>query len=303
MNKTHILALLLSPIFMFSQTENDGLFMRKNFFCFGTIYQHNSWNEYWEGEFKRENLNLGTVSTASLAVMGNYGLTNKLNAIVGLPYVKTKASGGTLAGQEGVQDLSVSLKYQAFRKKINRTAYTVYTVLGVSTPLSDYPADYLPLSIGAKSQTVSFRLITDFQKGRFFTTFTAMYQKRAAIEIDRNSYFTTRQHYTNKVDMPDVILLNYRIGYRTNTLIAEASLDNMVTQSGGFDISSNNMPFPSNTMNALRTGVFAKYSPKQKPQLSFLAGCNYTLNGRNVGQSTNIYGGLFYVLNFNKQQP
>ena len=79
--KKYILLFLFFPLFMFSQTENDGLFMRKNFFCFGTIYQHNSWNEYWEGEFKRENLNLGTVSTTSLAVMGNYGLTNKLNAI------------------------------------------------------------------------------------------------------------------------------------------------------------------------------------------------------------------------------
>ncbi|MGZ9677368.1 hypothetical protein [Flavobacterium sp. GNP001] len=302
MNNKYLLGLLLAPLFLFSQTETDGLFMSKNYFCFGIVYQHNSWNEYWEGDFKRENLNLGTVSSSSLAVMGNYGLTKKLNVLVSLPYVKTKASAGTLAGQEGVQDITLSLKHLTFKRKINRTAYTVYTVLGLSTPLSDYAADFLPLSIGAKSNTATLRLIADYQNKRFFTTFSAAYVKRASIEIDRNSYYTTKPYYTNRVDMPDVINVNYKIGYRTNTLIAEASLENMVTQSGGFDITSNNMPFPSNTMNALRTGVFTKYSPKQNPRLSFLAGCNYTLNGRNVGQTTSIYGGLFYILNFNKKQ-
>ena len=302
MKNKYLLGLLLAPLFLFSQTETDGLFMSKNYLCFGTIYQHNSWNEYWEGSFKRENLNLGTVSSSSLAVMGNYGLTKKLNVLVSLPYVKTKASAGTLAGQEGVQDLTLSLKHLTFKKKTNRTAYTLYTVLSLSTPLSDYAADFLPLSIGAKSNTATLRLIADYQNKRFFTTFSAAYIKRASIEIDRNSYFTTKPYYTNRVDMPDVINVNYKIGYRTNTLIAEASLENMVTQSGGFDITTNNMPFPSNTMNALRTGVFTKYSPKQNPRLSLLAGCNYTLNGRNVGQTTSIYGGLFYILNFNKKQ-
>ncbi|MBC5861814.1 hypothetical protein [Flavobacterium turcicum] len=302
MKNKYLLGLLLAPLFLFSQTETDGLFMSKNYFCFGTVYQHNNWNEYWEGDFKRENLNLGTVSSSSLAVMGNYGLTKKLNVLVSLPYVKTKASAGTLAGQEGVQDVTLSLKHLTFKRKINRTAYTLYTVLGVSTPLSDYAADFLPLSIGAKSKTATLRLIADYQNKRFFTTFSAAYVKRASIEIDRNSYFTTKPYYTNRVDMPDVINVNYKIGYRTNTFIAEASLENMVTQSGGFDITSNNMPFPSNTMNALRTGAFTKYSPKQNPRLSFLAGCNYTLNGRNVGQTTSIYGGLFYILNFNKKQ-
>jgi hypothetical protein len=42
--------------------------------------------------------------------------------------------------------------------------------------------------------------------------------------------------YTNKVDMPDAINLNARVGYRSTRLITELVLDNWVTQSGGFDI-------------------------------------------------------------------
>ena len=38
------------------------------------------------------------------------GISDKLNLIVSLPYVKTAASGGQLAGVNGIQDLGVSLK-------------------------------------------------------------------------------------------------------------------------------------------------------------------------------------------------
>ena len=77
--------LFLSSLITYSQTEIDGIMMSKNNFCTGAIYQYSSWDNYWEGTFKRTNLNLGTVSTKSLAVMGNYGISDKLN-----PYTKYK---------------------------------------------------------------------------------------------------------------------------------------------------------------------------------------------------------------------
>lgn len=140
----------------------------------------------------------------------------------------------------------------------------------------------------------------DYQRGRFFSTVSGAYVKRANITIDRNSYYTNEIHYTNEVDMPDAISVNFRIGYRSNRLIAEAVVDNWVTQSGGFDITTNNMPFPSNTMNALKVGVNSKYTLKKIPALSIIGGCNFVTEGRNVGQSNTFYGGLFYILNLKK---
>jgi hypothetical protein len=107
-------------------------------------------------------------------------------------------------------------------------------------------------------------------------------------------------HYTNEVDMPDAISVNFRIGYRSNRLITEVILDNWVTQSGGFNITTNNMPFPSNTMNALKIGLNTKYTLKKVPALSIIGGCNFVTKGRNVGQSNTFYGGLFYVINLKK---
>jgi hypothetical protein len=102
--------------------------------------------------------------------------------------------------------------------------------------------------------------------------------------------------------MPDAISVNFRVGYRSDRLIAEFVIDNWVTQSGGFDITKNNMPFPSNTMNAIRYGLSSKYTFKNLPELSLVGGYNYVAEGRNVGQSNSFYGGIFYVINFNKNK-
>jgi len=293
---------LLAPLFINAQTEIDGIMMSKNNFCFGAIYQHSSWNRYWEGTFKRENLNLGTVSTQSVALNGNYGLSDKLNLIISLPYVKTNASAGTMAGQNGLQDISLTVKYMPIEKTFRQATYSLYALASFSAPLSNYSADYLPLSLGLGSKTAALRLMGDYQRGRFFSTLSGSYVKRANINIDRNVYFTTKMYYTSEVNMPDAISVNLRMGYRSSRLIAEAILDNWVTQSGGFDITINNMPFPSNTMNALRIGLNSKYTFKKMAALSIIAGCNFVTEGRNIGQSNTIYGGLFYVLNLKKTQ-
>ena len=301
MKKFYLSCLLFAPVLMSAQTEIDGIMMSKNNFCVGSIYQYSSWNQYWEGSFKRENLNLGTVSTQSLGIMGNYGISDKLNILFNLPYVETKASAGTMEGQKGLQDLSLTVKYMPLEKTTGNATYSLYALGSFSTPVSNYSADYLPLSIGLQSKTAALRLMGDFQLGNFFSTLSGAYVKRANINIDRNAYLTNEIHYTNEVNMPDGISVNFRAGYRSSRLIAEFVIDNWVTQSGGFDITTNNMPFPSNTMNALKYGVNSKYTFKKIPQLSLLGGYNYVIEGRNVGKSDTFYGGLFYVINFEKK--
>jgi hypothetical protein len=300
--KIYLCCLLLATLFTNAQTDTDGIMMGKNNLCIGAVYQHSSWNQYWEGTFKRENLNMGTVATKSIGVMGDYGVTDNLNFIFSLPYVQTNASAGTMKGQKGFQDLSLTLKYLPLERTIGKNNYSFYVLGSFSTPVTDYVADYLPLSIGMQSKTGTLRLMGDYQRGNFFSTLSGAYVKRANIKIDRNSYFTDEIHYTNEVNMPDLVLVNFRFGYRSERLIAEAVIDNMVSQSGGFDITKNNMPFPSNTMNALKYGVNTKYTFKQLPELSLVGGFNYVVEGRNVGKSDTFYGGVFYVVKFKKSK-
>ena len=286
----------------FAQTDIDALMMPKQNFCGGIMYGQSSWKNYWEGTFKRDNRNLGTVTTSMLNIMGNYGVTDKLNLLFGVPYIQTKASGGTLAGQNGIQDLSLTVKYMPVETSLGIGTFSLYTIGSVSTPLSNYVADYLPLSIGLQSSTATARLMVDYQVHQWFATASAAYIARKNISIDRTAYYTNQMHYSNEVSMPNATNINVRMGYRTSHLIAEAIFDQFTTQ-GGFDIRKNDMPFPSNKMNAKRIGVNVKYTfHKKLSGLSAIANGNYVFDGRNVGQAFGIMAGAFYQMDWTKKK-
>ncbi|MEO6313795.1 MAG: hypothetical protein ABIU63_08825 [Chitinophagaceae bacterium] len=292
-----IVCLLASAVQANAQTDADAIMMSKNNFCVGGVYSYSSWKNYWEGTMKRNNQNLGTVSTQMAAAMGNYGISSKLNVLFGIPYVQTKASAGTLHGQKGIQDLSLWLKYMPYEKQLGSGTLSLYGIGGISFPVTSYVADYQPLAIGMRSTNLTLRLMADYQVGSFFTTVSGSCVLRSKIKIDRDSYYTTEMHYSDEVAMPDAAQFNLRIGYRTERMIAEALLGNWTTL-GGFDITRNNMPFPSNKMNMTSAGVGLKYNVKAVDGLSLIGGGAFTLAGRNVGQATAFNGGMFYILAF-----
>ncbi|QHS58409.1 transporter [Chitinophaga agri] len=295
-----LLCTMTLPRSLFAQTDIDALMMAKNEYCIGPMYSYSSWKNYWEGTFKRDNENLGTVSTKTISVMGNYGISKKLGVLFNVPYVKTKASAGTLRGMDGLQDMSLFLKWRPFQQTLGNGRLSLLGIAGVSFPLSDYTPDYLPLAIGLHSKTALARFMADYKWKGFFATASATYLLRDNIDIDRESYYTTEMHNTHEVKMPDVMSYNFRAGFRNRRFIAEAVL-NIWNTLGGFDITRNNMPFPSNDMEATMVGGNFKYVLPPLPQLSIVAGGNTTVAGRNMGQSTTVYGSLFYILNFSKK--
>lgn len=284
-----------------AQTETDALMMKKNEFCIAGIYAHNSWTNYWEGTLKRDNANIGKISSNEYHLMGNYGISNKLNFLFNVPYITTKASAGTLSGLKGFQDISFAVKWKPLAQKIGSGNLGVFLGAGFSTPLSNYVADFQPLSIGMGSTNFNGRLTVDYLVKRFFVTLSSAYIRRSNIEIDRTSYFTDRQIQSNQVAMPDMMQFNFGAGYRYGRTIAEFSLANMTSLSG-FDMRRNDMPFPSNRMNATMLGGYVKYNLAKLPTLTLIAGANYVVAGRNFGQNTNVNAGLLYIINFNKSK-
>jgi hypothetical protein len=294
--------LLLATIPATAQTDIDGLMMDKNFFCVGATAGKSSWKNYWEGTLKRDNLNLGTVSNTNAMLMGVYGITDKLNVLFGLPYIKTKASAGNMAGQKGLQDLSLFVKWQAYEKHLGNGHLKAIATAGYSLPTSNYAPDMLPLSIGLSSKNLTLRLIADYQWNKWFATASASYVYRSNVTLNRNTYYTTEMHYSNKVEMPNASQFNIRAGYRSSTWIIEAIADRWNTL-GGFDITRNNMPFVSNNMEATSVGLHVKYDTDFVNGLSFVADANTVVAGRNVGQSTGFSGGIFYIFDFSKKKP
>ena len=281
-----------------AQTDIDAIMMGKNSFCSGFIYNNSNWKNYWEGTKKRDNQNLGKVSTQSVSFVANYGVTKKLNVLAGLPYVTTRASAGTLHGLRGLQDASLWLKYRPLKTNVGKGNISLFTIGGFSFPVSDYVADFLPLSIGMRSKNLSLRGMLDYQYSKWFATASYTYIVRSNIKIDRPSYYTTTMHNTNEVFMPNASQVNVRAGYRSTRFIGEAVFNKWTTL-GGFDISKNNMPFPSNRMNATSTGVNFKYNLTKVESFSITGGANYVLAGRNVGQASSLYAGVLLLLDFN----
>jgi len=297
-----LIVFLMLPPSLFAQTDMDAIMMNKKQFCQGLTYDHSSWNHYWEGTFRRDNQNLGTVATQSFMYMPNYGITNKLNVMASVPYVWTKATEGTLHGVKGFQDISVVVKWKPVSVTLGKDKISLFALGGFSTPLSNYVLDYLPLSIGLGSTNLTARAMIDYRHERFTVTGSASYTWRSNVKIDETSYYDTEMHLTNEIKMPNAASYQLRTGYRGRYLIAEALLTNMTTL-GGYDISKNNgQLYPHLKMNATMIGANVKYTLKNFTNLSFVAGGNYTIAGRNVGQSKAFDVGAFYVFYVTKKK-
>jgi len=304
MKKIYFLLLVgLIPVLASAQTPTDGLMMAKGNLCTGFMYTNDQWKEYWEGTLKRDNGNIGKVTTQSLMWYGTYGITSKVNVIAVLPYVKTNASKGTLHSMEGIQDLMLSVKYNFFRKDFGDNSFRTFVVGSFSTPLSDYTPDFLPLSIGLASTTASGRLTANYTfLKNWFVNGSVGYTFRSNVELDRPSYYTEDQLFlTNEVDMPNVFDYFISAGYRTGSLQAELNLIQQNTL-GGDDIRRQDMPFVSNKMNYLKGGVLVMYYLPKPKGLAVRGSALYTLSGRNAGQATTLMGGLLYTINFMKNQ-
>jgi hypothetical protein len=286
-----------------AQNLTDGLMMPKNNLCTGFMYMNDQWKDYWEGDLKRENGNIGRVTTQSLMWFANYGVMDRLNIIVALPYVKTEASMGTLHGMEGLQDLSVGLKYNFYRQKFEKSALAAFGVINVSTPLSDYTADFFPLSIGTQTTNISYRLNSRFKiEQGWFLNGSAGYTWRSNTTLDRPSYFDGNSFYhTDEVKMPDVFDFFVSTGYHQGAVQVELNYVQQNTLGGG-DIRRQDMPFVSNRMNYQKVGALVMYYLPVPKNVAVRGSVQYTVAGRNVGQSTTFVGGILYTFHFGKEE-
>ncbi len=299
----YIIVSFISTQCVLAQNLTDGLMMPKKDFCTGVIYSTDSWKNYWEGSLKRDNQNLGTVTTNNAMWMGSYGITPKLNVIAMLPYVWTKASGGTLHPMAGLQDVTIGAKYRFVSKDFENSSFKAFAVGSFSIPTTNYTPDFLPLSIGLASKTFTARLNAVYSlKKTWYASISTAYVFRSNIFLDRASYFTDGQLYlTNEVAMPNQFLFSGSLGYTKNALRAELTYAQQNTLGGG-DIRRQDMPFASNQMNFIKAGVMVMYQLPMVKNLAARATTSYTVAGRNVGQSTTYTAGLLYTFHFSPQQ-
>jgi hypothetical protein len=305
LTKISLLAFLLLINFCVNaQTMTDGIFMSKGSLCGSAIYTNDSWKNFWEGTLYRENKNVGTLTTESINLMVNYGFSDKFNVIAGLPYIATKASAGTSHGFEGVQDLSLGLKYRFIQAK----NLSVIGFAGGSVPTNNYVADYMPFAIGFQSKNVFARGILYYTlPSGLAITLNGSYTHRANVTIDREMYYAgDKAIFSNQVALPDIVNIGAKFGHYSFRWQLEATLDQQTmgqTVGGTVDIRRNDGPFFGSQFNATRLGIFGAYRIPKLKDLQVIGSMNKVIAGRNVGESIAFSVGVSQFIDFFKNKP
>ena len=285
----------LAPFTVLAQMPHDAIYMGKKQLCVAGMYGHSAWSQYWENSLKRENFNIGTLTTQTAMLMPAYGISKRVNVILSLPYVWTSASAGNLMGQHGVQDISAWLKVKA----VQVGGFSLNAIVGGSIPVGTYVPDFLPMSIGLQCRTATARLLANYKHKPtgLYLTAHGSYGWRGNIRLDRDAYQADDRVYnTNQVRMPATYDAAARLGVLRKGWQTEVFAERTACLSGD-NIRRNDMPFPTNNMQATTVGWYGKFQPHH---VGVNARVGYVVDGVNVGQSTSYTVGVLYQISFTK---
>lgn len=300
-NHFRFLVLLCASLGIFTiahaQTPLDGLMMPKGEICIALQYEQGTWDRYWEGTSVRVNQNIGTFTRQIGMPMIVGGITDKVNVILSLPYVKTGASGGQMAGVQGIQDFGISVKALLLEKAIGKGKLTGFSNLSFSAPASNYLSDYMPFSLGFGANELGIRAIGKYEldKGPYVRA-SSSYLHRGTTEAEREYFYADGPFYTSTMNVPDAIQSQLTLGswlfnYR---LRVEASLTTIRSTSGD-DIRTYCMPLPTNKVDFDRVEGFAQYYFKNNGRgLGLIASYQQVISGRNMGQFSGFGLGITY---------
>lgn len=290
-----------------SQTPSDAIMMKKWQACLALVYEHSQFDEYWEGTFLRENGTIATVHRNSISPMLALGvLSDRLNLLVGVPYVQTESSepnGGKFVGAKGFQDLSIALKGKLLHQQVGPGNLIFLTTAGFSTPITNYLSDYRPYSIGFGAIEYNLRGIFQYTlKNGLHIRGSLAHLWRTETEAERDYYYNNGSYYTSFMDVPNAWNYNAVIGkwMLDNTLRFEVNYSGLRSTSGD-DIRKYNAAQPTNKVDFDQLGIVGQYYIKQLGGVTVLAFYTYTVNGRNVGKTSHFGGGLTYVFNLKKE--
>lgn len=288
-----------------AQTPSDALMMKAKQACFLLDYNFSSFDQYWEGELKRENQTIATVQRQSLMPMIGIGILDKLNFYAGVPYIKTnstKPNGGKFAGVDGFQDLSLAVKYRWLNKSLKNGRISGLATVGFSTPISNYLSDYMPYSIGFGATELSYRLILQYDTNQeWYLRGAATYLWRGYTEAERGYYYNNGSFFTPWMDVPNGITTEVVVGkwLFDQSLQLEMSYWGLQSLSGD-DIRAYNAAQPTNKVNSSRVGALARYYFGNKDGLGLLAYHTRVISGRNAPVMNTTGIGITYFFNYLK---
>lgn len=226
------------------------------------------------------------VAVKSTSIYAVYGLSDRLDAVVSLPYIAAKGAASPAVLSElgyenerkGIQDISAFLKFKAYGAKFSGCSLDFLLAAGLRSPLGRYRVDeglQSIIAIGNRATSGTGLAIAQFRtsSGLFITT-QAGYSLRSG-------------------DVPNALLGEVKAGYASSRFYADVWLAGQ-TSDGGVNILGEGFAgnFPATDVSFHRAGVNV-YVPIAGG-FGIAGGASKYLNGRNVGQSTGFSGSLIF---------
>ncbi len=215
----HFYILILSlfiPVSLLAQSPSDALMMNSNQICVLLDYNYSSFENYWEGESKRDNATIATVRRNSFMAMAAVGILDNLNFFIGLPYIKTESedpNGGRFEGAQGFQDITLAVKYRWLNKTYESGTLTGLATVGFSTPVTNYLPDYMPYSIGMGATEFSYRAILEYRlKSDWYARGAGAFLWRGYAQAEREYYYANGSYYTDIMDVPNALTAELVVG-------------------------------------------------------------------------------------------
>jgi hypothetical protein len=228
------------------------------------------------------------ITVQSLSVYNSYGVTDRLDLSIGIPFIATEGKGNETVLKElgfdnkrsGVQDISFYGKYKAHSTSFGSTMAHFMLSAGIKAPIGNYKVDeglQSIIAIGNRATAVTGIATAQFQfNGGFFLTTQAGYSVRSK-------------------RVPNAAIGEIKFGYAAKRIYADAYFAGQTSTSGtnilaaGFDGF-----FPATDVSYNRVGgsVYVPFGGGFGVSL----GANKIINGRNIGAATGLNAGLVYQI-------
>ena len=268
MKKTAILLLFSGTLF--AQGPVDGFMKKKKEFSLGFSFSNEKASKLYAGP----ELGAGSRTTRAISFFGIYGITDKLNVQVGIPYLNVNKG-----AESGLQDGSVYLKYNFLTKENKFGEFKAMAALGFIQPLSQYQVNG-GNAIGQMAIAGDGRLILQQNfKSNFFASFQAGY-------------------FLKSNPTPNAVSSSVKIGYAGKIYVD--GFFEIIHAFGGTDyrgvgelqVNSSNGGFKGLGFSYQKIGGTVYYGIHK--HVGLFGGASYILNGRNAFKNTGFNLGIVF---------
>ncbi|WP_218598682.1 transporter [Polaribacter sp. NJDZ03] len=271
----------------------DGFTPKKGDLSVTASYTSSNYEKFYAGNTKMDAVPVyKEIDQNIYSLYAKYGITNKLSVVLNAPYISAEGNGApypanTTSKQDGFQDISIGLKYNAYTFDFEKLNLDVITGLSVDIP-TGYEANGI-LSLGNNTFSTNLTAGLHLQSNDgLFVTFLNSYQFKG--DADNTSGGAD-------FDVPNAYYATTKIGYASSAIYVEGWLDYLAS-TDGVDIGGAGFAgpnFPETKVEYTRLG--ATVYKNIIPELGASVGFGTVVDGRNIGKSTNFSVGLTYNLN------